>query len=69
MVVPHCCGIRIVVGRNWIVVRVAVRNRSGRQLHKGRLARRGRFKVVSLEVEVHVAPLAVKLQLRTGSNR
>ena len=56
MIIAHR-RVRIVIRRYRIIARVTVRPWCRRQLHEGGLARRGRFKVFGLEVEVHVAAL------------
>ena len=56
MIITHR-RVWVVVRRNRIIAGVTVRAWCRRQLHKGRLARRGRLKVLGLEVEVHVAML------------
>lgn len=56
MIITHR-RVRVVIRRNRIVAGVTVRTWCRRQLHEGGLARRGRLKVLGLEVEVHVAAL------------
>lgn len=56
MVIAHR-RVWVVIRRNRIVAGVAMWSWCRRQLHEGGLARRGRLKVLGLEVEVHVAAL------------
>ena len=60
MVIAHRGGIRVVIRRHGIVAGVAMWPRCRRQLHEGGLARRGRFKVVGLKVEVHVVAITAE---------
>ena len=56
MVIAHR-RVRVVIRRYRIIAGVTVRTWCRRQLHEGGFARRGRLKVLGLEVEVHVAAL------------